>query len=1272
MRLRRLVSLVAAVGAGVSLFAASPARAAPQPADTQPAAGQPATPQPATPQPATTRPAAPLTGIPEPDYTPGACNRTDLPADHARCLLEVYTPKQARIVPNATTPRPTALTPADIRAAYKLPDGGEGQTVAIVDAFGYAAAESDLAVYRAQYGLPECSSANGCFRKVDQNGGTDYPADDPGWAAESALDLDAVSAVCPRCKLLLVQANSASIRDLSAAVKTAVALGAKFVSNSYGIPGESPTQLSYDEYYEHPGVVVTAATGDTGNIVNWPASNPDVIAVGGTRLTRDASTARGWSESPWTGGGSGCSLYEPRPSYQEGIDTNCPGGRAIADIAADADPVSGLSVYHSIVSDGHTGWLQYGGTSLAAPLVAAMYALAGPPAENTRPVTYPYASAGSADLFDITEGENGSCGNVLCQAGPGWDGPTGLGTPNGVGALTFGPAGTVTGHLTEQGTGKPIAAGTVVARNADNGKTYYADADDKGVYTLLVPAGTYDLTASGFGYAKATKTGVAVAVDQTVTADLSTQTVPSRTVSGTITGESDHGWPLAASIAIDGYPNGKVKTDPFTGRYMVDLPMNADYTFRVTADYPGYSTKIQKVGVGGENTTSDAALSVDRGSCLAPGYAYPSRADFEGWSGTTPEDGWTVSGSTPGWEFTGEPSNLTGGSGNFAAAAPFIRDHTAQDTYLTSPAIDLTGQTAPEVRYDFIFVAPGTAKAEVQVSLDGGKTWTTAGGPPNGYTGSDSVAIPQAAGRSGVRVRFHYSGDGISVWQLDDVTVGSCAARPGGLVSGIVTDANTGEPLAGASVNGSVPSTADGWFWIWAGPAGKSKLTASAPRYESSAKTVKVAPEAVTRQDWALRTGRLGVRTTDVSFDAKLGRSAGTREVRLTNTGSAPLKVTVGEHSAPAAPGSGTGAAAWTEIADHPVPIASNVTAGYEGKVYSVGGYSTNGREVAAGYVYDPAAGTWSPIADMPQALHSSAGIFLDGTLYVVGGLASDKAVSTAYAYRPDKNAWTRLADLPTTLNKSAIAVLDKQIYVVGGCVEQCVFESTPLAYRYDPKRDSWTRIADYPVRTNNSACAGLGKEVICAGGHAKATVDIDHGRKYRELTETYAYNPRRNAWTRLTDMPYMNYAAAYSGANGKLQVAGGVSDLAAIDKAAEFDPVSGTWRALPNAGHAAFTAGGACGFYKVGGATLTDLLAAAEVLPGYDSCGGDDVSWLNENRTELELAPGRSATLIVRADARVGGPGRYAAHLSLDTDSPYAPGKVNVTMEVKSPHRGH
>jgi hypothetical protein len=323
--------------------------------------------------------------------------------------------------------------PPDLRSAYALPtSAGSGQTVAIVDAFDDPNAESDLATYRSQFGLPSCTTANGCFRKVNQRGGTAPPAADAGWAGEISLDVDMVSAVCAQCHILLVETDDNSLDNLGAGVNEAVSLGAKYVSNSYGGPEDS-TETGSDSFYNHPGVAVTASSGDGGFGAEYPAASRFVTAVGGTSLTR-ASNTRGWSESAWSGAGSGCSGFEAKPSWQ--TDTGC-ARRTIADVSAVADPNTGVAVYDTFQE---TGWNVFGGTSASSPIIASVYALAGTPAANTNPASYPYAHTGA--LNDVTTGSNGSCSpSYLCHGAAGYDGPTGLGTPNGVTAFASGSTG---------------------------------------------------------------------------------------------------------------------------------------------------------------------------------------------------------------------------------------------------------------------------------------------------------------------------------------------------------------------------------------------------------------------------------------------------------------------------------------------------------------------------------------------------------------------------------------------------------------------------------------------------------------------------------------------------------------------------------------------------------------------------------------------------------------------------------------------------------------
>jgi len=355
------------------------------------------------------------------------------------------------VVPAATAAH-SGLGAQDLQSAYKLASyaatRGGTQTVAVVDAYDDPTIEADLNVYRAYYGLGPCTTANGCFKKVNQDGeqGNYPPVANPSWEPEIALDVEMVSAICPKCHILLVEANSADEAiatsnpvqhsDLGAAVDTAVNLGASEVSNSYGSVGPEPDQTFFDHYYNHPGVAITASSGDEDYGTIWPAASPYVTAVGGTELAPASSTKRGWSESVWgsawpgmlpnegQGAGSGCSMWEPKPAWQH--DAGC-AGRSVADVSAVADNVA---IYDSSPEIG--GWGVVAGTSISSPIIASVYALAG----NAKSVTYgSYPYSHTSGLFDVTDGSNFTpttlCG-YLCQAGPGYDGPTGLGTPNGI------------------------------------------------------------------------------------------------------------------------------------------------------------------------------------------------------------------------------------------------------------------------------------------------------------------------------------------------------------------------------------------------------------------------------------------------------------------------------------------------------------------------------------------------------------------------------------------------------------------------------------------------------------------------------------------------------------------------------------------------------------------------------------------------------------------------------------------------------------------------
>ncbi|HUB74971.1 MAG TPA: IPT/TIG domain-containing protein [Solirubrobacteraceae bacterium] len=382
-------------------------------------------------------------------------SRRELRAAAARQAAE----RAAGVRPAVTykEPFPGYLTPQLLHAAYSLPYEGSSsaaQTIAVVDAFDDPTAEADLAVYDEQFGLPACTTANGCFRKLDEQGrASPLPQEDGEWASEISIDVQMAHAICEGCDVLLVEASSEEMSDLGAAVNTAVQAGATEISNSYATPEEAGLASYFTELaaadYEHPGVVITAASGDCGYLdeecigapgaANFPADSPAVVAVGGTELT---SKNGKWASTVWKGSGGGCSALFATPPWQEAAAgyeaTGCAGARSLVDVAAVGDPSTGVDVYDSTPegSGEPTGWGVWGGTSVASPIVAAEFALAGGAHGVGYPAATLYSHLGEAgSLYDVTSGANGSCSTSSCEARSGFDGPSGVGSPLGLGAF---------------------------------------------------------------------------------------------------------------------------------------------------------------------------------------------------------------------------------------------------------------------------------------------------------------------------------------------------------------------------------------------------------------------------------------------------------------------------------------------------------------------------------------------------------------------------------------------------------------------------------------------------------------------------------------------------------------------------------------------------------------------------------------------------------------------------------------------------------------------
>ena len=375
----------------------------------------------------------------------------DIPKAHsAKCFAKVITDDSLNPLA-ASSPSTSSMTPLQFHMAYSLPctPGGPVQaqcggvstfcpTIAIVDAYNTPTIENDLNTYSSYFGLPSCTQANGCLQIVNQNGGTNLPtAIDQGWSLEASLDVQTVHAICQTCKILLVETNSNSLNDLATGVGTAASMNVYAISNSYGA-AEWSSETSYDPFYTHTSTAVVASSGDNGYGTAYPAANPNVVAVGGTTLQLYSDNTYA-SESVWSGAGSGCSSYETGLGAQQSLanwgSTGCGSRRGVTDISADADPNTGAAVFDSTPYSSQTGWWQVGGTSLAAPLVAASFALSPRVTTTSTGTSVLYTNNTLANFHDVTAGSNGSCSTIMCSASIGYDGPSGIGSLNGIGGF---------------------------------------------------------------------------------------------------------------------------------------------------------------------------------------------------------------------------------------------------------------------------------------------------------------------------------------------------------------------------------------------------------------------------------------------------------------------------------------------------------------------------------------------------------------------------------------------------------------------------------------------------------------------------------------------------------------------------------------------------------------------------------------------------------------------------------------------------------------------
>jgi hypothetical protein len=732
-------------------------------------------------------------------------------------------------------PAPEPGTPTFLQQAYDLSSlsatAGGGDTVAIVDAYDDPSAEADLGAYRSYFGLPACTTANGCFQKVDQSGGTNYPTADEGWDVEISLDLDAVSALCPNCHILLVETNSNSYSDLDAGIEEADALGAQQISNSWGGTGADPYGT-----YTFTGVDTLAATGDNGYLGvgenQFPAALPDMTAVGGTSLTQ-ASNPRGFAESAWSydpstggGGGSGCDTTETKPAWQS--DSGC-SGRSYADLSADADPDTGLQIYDSQPDswDPSGGWQVVGGTSEATPLTAAFEALTG-----VDGATPQWAYTDSGLLNDVVSGSTGTCPAAypyICQARPGYDGPTGNGSISGT--VTTGGPGIGGAYALHTYANSALLAGGVYPNGLDT--TYWWEygtdtsygqttgsqdigseatlASVQDIVPSLQPGTTYHLRLVAHN-----ADGTAYGNDFTLTTASGTDSPPTSTVAPTVGGSAEEGVQLTAgpgtwsSVGTLTYQwqEAQAATGPWAG-----LPGATGSTYTpAAADFGAYLRVVvtDETADGAASAASSAAGPVVVGT--PANTSAPTVTDASSGIAT---DGDTLTATPGSWGPTGDTVTYawqrSGDGGN----------SWANITGATESAYTLTdADVSDEVR----------VKVTESNTAGNGSADSNAVGPVAGPPAPTNVAAPNivwwgplglgttlstTAGYwnpAGVSVTYAWqrSGDGTN-WQTiagaDWATYTLSAADVGSYVRVLVTESNpSGSTAAASTADGPVPA----------------------------------------------------------------------------------------------------------------------------------------------------------------------------------------------------------------------------------------------------------------------------------------------------------------------------------------------------------------------------------------------------------------------------------------------------------------------------------
>lgn len=894
-------------------------------------------------------------------------------------------------------------------------------------------------------------------------------------------------------------------------------------------------------------------------------------------------------------------------------------------------------------------------------------------------------------------------------------------------AAPTGDTGTLAGTVTDAATGSPIAGATLTL-TGPTGREVSTGADGK--YSTTLPVGDYQVAVAAFGYGSTTKPAT-VTDGATTTLNVALTAVASVNVTGAVTDGSGHGWPLYAKVTVTGVSGVYDYTTPANGRYSIKLPAGQTYTLTYESQYPGYQTVTKEVVVGSRNVTANVAVPVNTNTCTtAPGYTFGSDGEYETFDGATVPAGWSVvdnKGNGQVWKFTddGNRGNLTGGTGNFAVVdSDAYGAGGSQDTSLVSPVVNLTDVTAPVIRFNQDLNQLADDTGDVDLSIDGGATWTNVLRQETDVRGPKvtEIPIPQAAGKAQVQVRFHYYDASYEWWwEVDNVLIGSqvtCVPVDGGLVVGHVHDKNDSSYVNGATVTSADrpaesavtvatpddPGLPDGFYWLYSTLTDTHKFTAKAGNYVSQSKQVDVQADWATAANFQLAAGRLSVAPDQVSATVQMPNGKASKTFTVTNTGGAPVEVefserdngfellradgsrmtrqqVLGATGAPeqrltvptsfAAKASGKAAMAvpaavtpqaapWTDITDYPANIMDNRVVTLDGKVYSIGG-GDGSSSTTKNYAYDAVAQTWTAIADLPGARNALAVGVVDGKIIATGGWADGGPDAATWSYDPAANTWTDLADNPAPRAAAGQAVVDGKLYAIGGCTTAACTPMSNTVVRYDPGSNTWETMANYPKSVAFASCGGIDGTIYCTGGNDGAAAQ----------KASYSFDPGANTWTAIADAPVDNWASSFAVASGKLLVVGGSQGGAISNAGFAYDPGTSSWSNLPNSNTARYRGGAACGFYKIGGSSGSFSAAPdSEVLPGFEGCAeaAADVSWMTIDKSAVTLTPGQNVTVTVGMTANVDQPGTYSGSVGIKENTPYTVAPVAVTMTATPP----